>query len=56
MFNIFKKKCPVCKMKLEKGQNYPKGWDMEFCSEDCREEYRKKMIKEKSNNSGGCCH
>lgn len=45
MFKLFKKKCPVCKMKLKKGKDYPKGYGKEFCSEKCKEEYQKKTIK-----------
>lgn len=55
MFNIFKEKCPVCRMKLEKGKNYPKESGKKFCSEKCKEEYRKKMVKEQSHKSHGCC-
>lgn len=56
MFNLFKKKCPVCKMELEKEKNYSEGGGKKFCSENCREEYRKKLFKEQSKSSGGCCH
>jgi len=56
MFNIFKEKCPVCKMELEKGKNYPEESGKKFCSENCKEEY-KKGLKEQSHHSGGsCCH
>ncbi|MBI4359353.1 MAG: hypothetical protein HY577_02105 [Candidatus Nealsonbacteria bacterium] len=59
MFQFFasKEKCPVCKMELEKGKDYPVAGGKKFCSEDCREEYRKKMVKEQpDHSSGGCCH
>lgn len=56
MFNIFKKKCPICKMDLEKGKDYPKGWGKQFCSEACREEYRKKLVGGQSKAGGGSCH
>ncbi len=57
MFNIFKEKCPTCKMVLEKGKEYPEGFGKKFCSESCQEEYKKKMAKEQSqHSSGGCCH
>lgn len=56
MFKFFKKKCPVCKMALEDGKKYLEGFDKKFCSENCREEYRKKMAKEQSRKSHGCCH
>lgn len=56
MFNLFKKKCAVCKMKLEENKKYPEGFGKEFCSENCREEYRKKTVKEQSHKSHGCCH
>lgn len=55
MFNFFKKKCPICKMELKEGENYPEGFGKKFCSDECREEYRKKLAKEQS-KSGGCCH
>lgn len=56
MFNLFKKKCPVCKMELKAGEDYPEGFGKKFCSEDCREEYRKELAKEQSKGGGGCCH
>jgi len=57
MFNLFKEKCPICKMELEKGKTHPEGFGKKFCSENCREEYRKKLAKEQSQRSqGGSCH
>ncbi len=56
MFGIFKEKCPVCKMGLEKGKTYPEGFGKKFCSERCKEEYGKQSEKEKSKQDGGCCH
>ena len=58
MFNLFKKKCPVCKMELEKEKEYVKGFGKEFCSEECREEFRQRLVKEQSNAAkhGGSCH
>ena len=57
MFNLFKKKCPVCKMELKEGGYYPGGFGKKFCSDECREEYRKKLAKEQSGSSGGGrCH
>lgn len=56
MFNLFKKKCPICRMELKEEKNYLEGWGTKFCSEQCREEYRKQMIKERSKQSrSGCC-
>ena len=57
MFNFFKKKCPICKMELKKGKNYPEGgFGKKFCSEKCKEEYRLKLLKELSKNKRrGCC-
>ena len=55
MFDIFKKKCPVCKMSLEKDKQYPEEFGKKFCSESCREEF-KKIIKDESESSGKCCH
>lgn len=57
MFNFFKPKCPICKMVLEKGKDYPEGFGEKFCSESCKEEYRKILDKGQSQHSGGgCCH
>ena len=55
MFNLFKKKCPVCRMGLKAGEYYPKGADKEFCSEECRETYRKNLVKEQSKSGKSCC-
>ena len=55
MFNIFKEKCPVCKMELGKGKNYPEKAGKKFCSANRKEEYRKKSEMQ-SKHSGGCCH
>ncbi len=56
MFGIFTKKCPICKMELEKGKDYPEGFGNKFCSENCKDEYGKQIEKEKSGkSSGGCC-
>lgn len=52
----FKKKCPICGMELKKDREYPEEFGKKFCSENCREEYKKKMVGEQSNHSGGCCH
>ena len=44
-------------MELEKGKNYPEDSGKKFCSESCKEEYRKQSAKEQPHNShGGCCH
>ena len=57
MFGIFKKKCPICKMELEKGKDYPEGFDKKFCSEGCKDEYGKQSEKGKSKHDGdSCCH
>lgn len=57
MFNFFKKKCPICKMVLDKDKDYPEGFGKSFCSEECRESYRKKLAKEQSKTAGkGGCH
>ena len=64
MFKFFKQKCPICKMELKDGstslttggKNYPEGYGKKFCSENCKEKYRKKLVKEQSKPSGGCCH
>jgi len=56
MFNIFKKKCPVCKMELVKGRNNSERFGKEFCSEGCKDEYGKQSEKEKSKHDSSCCH
>jgi len=57
MFNLFKEKCPVCKMELQKGKVYPEEEGKKFCSENCKEEYKKQSMQEQSHHSGGgCCH
>ena len=56
MFRIFKQKCPICKMELKEGEKHPEGFGKRFCSENCREEYRKTIVKEQSHKSHGCCH
>lgn len=57
MFKFFKQKCPICKMELEKGKDYPEEFGKKFCSENCKEEYRKQLAKGGSQPSrGGCCH
>ncbi len=59
MFNFFKPKCPICKMVLEKGKQYPEGFGEKFCSEACKEEYGKQLEQAQSGHSkggGGCCH
>ena len=56
MFGLFKQKCPTCKMELEKGKDYSEGFGKKFCSENCKEEYRKQAAKEQSGKSSGCCH
>ncbi len=55
MFKLFKKKCPVCKTDLKEGNDYPEGFGKKFHSEECREQYRKQIIKERSKSRGGCC-
>lgn len=54
MFNFFKKKCPICKMELIEGKEYPVEYGKKFCSENCKEEYRKKLSKEQSKPSNRC--
>ena len=55
MLNLFKEKCSVCKMNLEKGKVYPEDSGKKFCSENCKVEYGKKS-EAQSKHSGGCCH
>ncbi len=56
MFKFFKKQCPICKMELKEGRNYPEGFGKKFCSEECKEKYRKEIVKDRSKHSGSCCH
>lgn len=57
MFNIFKEKCPVCSMVLEKGKTYPEARGKRFCSEKCKNEYSNKANQTPPVQSkGGCCH
>ena len=57
MFNLFKQKCPVCKMELKKGKDYPTADGKKFCSENCKEEYQKQMAQgQGQHKGGGCCH
>ncbi|MFA6392673.1 MAG: hypothetical protein WCW54_01105 [Candidatus Paceibacterota bacterium] len=55
MFNLFKEKCPVCKMELQKEKVYPEESSKKFCSENCKEEYKKQEAS-KPEHSGSCCH
>lgn len=56
MFKFFKPKCPICKMELKEGKDYPEGYGKKFYSDNCQEEYRKRLVREKSKSSGGYCH
>lgn len=56
LFGFFKKKCPSCKMELREGKQYFEGYGKKFCSENCKEEYRKKLVKEESAARRGSCH
>ncbi len=56
MFNLFNEKCPVCKMELKKGVEYPEAFGKKFCSENCKEKYQKQLTEKKSEHSHqGCC-
>lgn len=54
MFNLSKQKCPICKMELKEGEEYPEGYGKKFCSDSCKEEYRK-TLEEKQPKSSECC-
>jgi len=56
MFNLFKKKCPICKKQLK--ENYIEGFGKKFCLDNCKEEYRKRLAKEQLQHfdDGSCCH
>ncbi len=56
MFNFFKAKCPVCKMKLDRDRSYPEISGQKFCSNGCKDKYQKSMPKADSKDAGGCCH
>jgi len=57
MFNLFKQRCPVCKMELEKDKHYVEESGKKLCSENCREEYRKQLADGQSRSSRGTpCH
>ncbi len=43
-------------MGLEKGKDYPMESGKKFCSENCREEYKKQSSEKHPHHSGGCCH
>ena len=44
-------------MELQEDKNYPKGYGKKFCSENCKEEYRKRLARKQSQHSkGGCGH
>ena len=54
MFDLFKKKDPVCCMKEKKGEgiNQENNW---FCSEPCLEKYKKQIKNAKrTGHKGGC--
>ncbi len=57
MFNLFKQRCPVCKMELEKDKHYVEESGKKLCSEHCKEEYRKQLADGQSKSSHGApCH
>lgn len=43
-------------MELKDGQQYSEGYGKKFCSENCKEEYRRKLVKEESASGGKSCH
>ncbi|KKU93071.1 MAG: hypothetical protein UY53_C0009G0007 [Parcubacteria group bacterium GW2011_GWA2_50_10] len=43
-------------MELDREKEYLEGYGKEFCSENCKEEYRKSLAKEQSKPRGGSCH
>jgi len=56
MFKFFKEKCPICKMELKEEKDYVEEFGKKFCSNECRETFRKKMVKEQSKFSKGRYH
>ena len=53
VFNIFKRKDPICGMKEEKGKGMEKHGKW-FCSQNCVDEYNKGIKQDKKGHS--CCH
>ncbi len=53
MFNLFKKKDPICGMKQEKGKGFEQN-GMWFCSKNCMNEYEKQN-KNPTAHKSGCC-
>ena len=43
-------------MILDKEKKYPEAGGKKFCSEDCREKFRKKFVSQQSKSGGGSCH
>ena len=57
MFNLFKQRCPVCKMELEKDRKYVEESGKKLCSEGCREKYQKQLATGESRSSHDAhCH
>ncbi|MFA5796440.1 MAG: hypothetical protein WC916_00195 [Candidatus Woesearchaeota archaeon] len=54
VFNLFKKKDPVCGMKEEKDKGISKH-EKWFCSQNCLDTYEKE-IKKSSKSKHSCCH
>ncbi|MDP2933813.1 MAG: hypothetical protein Q8N81_06845 [bacterium] len=56
VFGLFKTRCPVCKMEVNK-ETAINRFDKYFCSEGHAEEYRKERARQQSaSHHGGCCH
>ncbi len=41
---------------MELTDDYIEGFGKKFCSENCRETYRKKLVRGQSKSGGGSCH
>ena len=59
LFGLFKKKDPICGMKEEKGKGLVDETGNWFCSQNCKDEFGKKVKEHESKmqkQGGSCCH
>ncbi len=54
-FGLFKTRCPVCKMEVNK-ETAINRFDKHFCSEEHAEVYRKERARQQANSGHSCCH
>lgn len=57
ILGLFKRHCPVCDMEVKK-EDAILRFGKHLCSEECAEEWRKKLAKDESKaaKGGDCCH